>query len=118
MKTEIIPVIHMLATEQIFANVDTCIKCGIEKVFIINHVVEVDKLLNTACKVKNTYPDLWVGVNMLGLTAEQALRRCPIGIDGVCAILLLNSIRDRYARISMECFSGAFRSNTNPHQLI
>lgn len=83
MKTEIIPVIHMITEEQVFTNVDTCIKCGIEKVFIINHVVEVDELLNCACKVKNTYPDLWVGVNMLGLTAEQALIRSPIGINGI-----------------------------------
>ena len=83
MKTEIIPVIHMVDEEQVFANVDTCIKCGIEKVFLINHNVEVDELLRSACKVKNIFPDLWVGVNMLGLTTEESLARSPIGIDGI-----------------------------------
>jgi len=36
-KTEIIPVIHMLNENQVLTNVKTCVECGIEKVFIINN---------------------------------------------------------------------------------
>lgn len=82
-KAEIIPVIHMLNVDQVLANVDICVECDIKKVFIINHVVDVDLLIQCAYKVKIVYPKLWVGINMLGLTAEEALTTPLNGIDGI-----------------------------------
>ena len=119
MKTEIIPVIHMITKEQVFANVDTCIKCGIEKVFIINHVVEVDELLNCACKVKNTYPNLWVGVNMLGLTASQSLMRSPIGINGIWSDSSLELDKANLKKMINGMFFGglAFKYQPQPTDL-
>lgn len=125
MKTEIIPVIHMIDEEQVFKNVDTCIKCGIEKVFIINHVVDVEELIECARKVKNMYPDLWVGVNMLGLTAEQSLIRPSFGINGIwCDSSLRNSkyslsLLDAYKRTCNGIFFGglAFKYQPQPTDL-
>jgi uncharacterized protein len=73
MKTEIIPVIHMTSEKQVLVNVKTCIDCGIRKVFIINHAVSVDELLKCARAVKEYYPSVGVGVNILGIDAETAL---------------------------------------------
>ena len=76
----------MIDEEQVFANVDTCIKCGIQKIFIINHVVTVDELILCAHKVKSYYHygrTLWVGVNMLGLNADECLTSPPLNIDGI-----------------------------------
>lgn len=82
MKTELIPVIHMLNENQVMTNVKTCIECGINKVFIINHVVSIEDLLNCSKKVKLKYPNLWVGVNMLGYKTDISLL-LDTGLDGL-----------------------------------
>lgn len=74
MKTEIIPVIHMTRDTQVLANVELCLQCGIEKVFIINHMVGADELIKCAHTIKHYVPKLWVGLNMLGIKAERALK--------------------------------------------
>lgn len=72
-KTEIIPVIHMINFNQVHTNVKICMKCGIEKVFLINHHVSPADLIDTALEIKKLYPNLWVGINMLGVTSQNAL---------------------------------------------
>lgn len=74
MKTEIIPVIHMLDYHQVVVNVNTCLECGIEKVFIINHQVSESRLLTCAYKVKEENPKLWVGVNLLNVPILRAVK--------------------------------------------
>lgn len=119
MKTEIIPVIHMIDEEQVFKNVDTCIKCGIEKVFIINHVVDVDELIQCAFKVKVNNPYLWVGVNMLGLTAEEALTTHITGIDGIWCDSSLSPEKNYLRKEFMGMFFGglAFKYQPQPTDL-
>jgi hypothetical protein len=73
MKTEIIPVIHMINQNQVLTNVRTCISCGIKKVFIINHQTTSEELIKCANVVKDIYPDLWVGINMLDKYVEDAI---------------------------------------------
>ncbi len=83
MKTEIIPVIHMLNEEQVFKNVETCLECGIKKVFIINHNVSVKDLLSCARKVKEKHPTLWVGINILGVHLGHKLSYALPRIDAL-----------------------------------
>lgn len=71
--TEIIPVIHMINENQVLTNVETCLSCGIEKVFIINHQTTSEELIKCAKRVKDTYPTLWVGINMLDKYVEDAI---------------------------------------------
>lgn len=82
MNSELIPVIHMLNQNQVLTNVKTCVECGIKKVFIINHVVSVPELIQCANRVKSNYPNLWVGINMLGQTTEISLL-LDTGLDGL-----------------------------------
>lgn len=72
-KTLIIPVIHMINQNQVLTNVKTCLSCGIEKVFIINHQTTSEELIKCAKKVKETYPNLWVGINILDKNVEDAI---------------------------------------------
>jgi hypothetical protein len=37
MKTELIPVIHMVNQNQVMTNFKTCVESGVQKIFIINH---------------------------------------------------------------------------------
>jgi hypothetical protein len=103
-RTEIIPVIHMINQNQVMTNVDTCVECGVEKVFLINHVVTVQQLLDCALTIKLKYPKLWVGVNMLGTSTEDALTIDLPEIDGVWCDA---SITPRKAKIYRN-FKGLF----------
>lgn len=71
--TEIIPVIHMINVNQVLTNVKTCLACGINKVFIINHQSPFNDLLTCADVVKEKYPDLWVGINMLDVNVKDVI---------------------------------------------
>jgi hypothetical protein len=64
-------------------NVKICTDNGIKKIFLINHHVDVEDLLKCACMVKVKYPELWVGVNMLGVLATEAIAKKLTGIDGL-----------------------------------
>ena len=80
--TELIPVIHMINENQVLTNVETCLSCGIEKVFIINHQTTSEELIKCAKRVKETYPRLWVGINMLDKYVEDAILY-DFGFDGL-----------------------------------
>jgi nicotinamidase-related amidase len=84
-KGEIIPVIHMLTKEQVIINVATCLSEGINKVFLINHNLKNNELLSTAEMLKKTYPELWIGVNLLGMTTENAIQLDLSYIDAIWA---------------------------------
>lgn len=64
--SELVPVIHMVDRDQVFENVDTCLANGIEKIFVINHGVPTPSLLCCVDDVIEAYPELWMGVNILG----------------------------------------------------
>jgi hypothetical protein len=115
MKTELIPVIHMLNQNQVLTNVKTCIDCGIEKVFIINHVVTINDLIDCAKRVKLEYPNLWVGINMLGNTTKESLRM-NTGFDGLWCDGVVPS---EYQRNFKGVFFGgvAFKYQPQPKDL-
>lgn len=82
MKTELIPVIHVRDVEQGLANAGICDKLGVDKIFLINHEVSEAILLQTAAQVKERYPDMWVGVNLLGTPVVDAIKM-PLETDGL-----------------------------------
>lgn len=118
-KTEIIPVIHMVNEKQVFDNVETCKQCGIEKVFLINHVVSVRDLLDCAHRVKSKYPDMWVGVNMLGTPTHIALSNTLEGIDGLWCDATIGAIEAKKVRQFKGMFFGglAFKYQPQPTDL-
>lgn len=119
MKTEIIPVIHMKNQNQVLTNVKTCIECGIQKVFIINHEVSVSDLIECANRVKKTYPNLWVGINMLGISTVDAINQELPAIDGLwcdASISLLDA--NNFRTFSGMFFGGlAFKYQPQPKDL-
>lgn len=82
-KTEIIPVIHIINTNQLFKNIQTCLECGIEKVFLIDHhSPKLFLLLEDVEDVKMVYPNLWVGINALGDKASELIM-LDLPVDGL-----------------------------------
>jgi len=119
MKTELIPVIHMVSAEQVMANAEICVQCGIKKVFIINHVVDVDELIQCAYRVKIKNSPLWVGINMLGLTAEEAITTPLNGLDGIWCDSSLPTDKAYLKKEFRGMFFGglAFKYQTQPKDL-
>ena len=118
MKTEIIPVLHMLTHNQVIQNIDLCVRCGIKKVFLINHGLATNELLKTADIVKSTYKDLWVGVNMLGKTTEEALAT-DLELDGLWCDATISSTNAKLVRQFKGLFFGglAFKYQPQPIDL-
>lgn len=119
MKTEIIPVIHMLNENQVLTNVKTCVECGIEKVFLINHVVTINDLLKCSARVKQEYPNLWVGINMLGQPTETSISLEPQGVDGLwCDATITPERAKSYRNFKGMFFGGlAFKYQPQPKDL-
>lgn len=119
MKTELIPVIHMINESQVLDNVEICHRNGIEKVFIINHVVSIQDLLKCSTKVKEKYPNMWVGVNMLGIPTHIALSNPLTGIDGLwCDATISNEQAKKVRNFKGMFFGGlAFKYQSQPTDL-
>jgi len=117
--TELIPVIHMVNENQVLINVHTCISCGINKVFLINHQVSSEELIKCGLKLKERYPDLWIGVNMLDKYAEDAIMY-EFEFDGLwCdqSIPLITYEENR--KFKGMLFTGlAFKYQPQPNDLI
>jgi len=68
----VLPVIHVLDTRQARRNLARVIECGAPGAFLINHDFEVDRFLPIIEDCRRAYPDLWLGVNFLGVSGETA----------------------------------------------
>ena len=119
MNTELIPVIHMVDETQVLLNVEICHQVGVKKVFLINHVVSVHDLLICANKVKKEYPDMWVGVNMLGIPTHIALTNELKGIDGLWCDATISAAEAKSVRQFKGMFFGglAFKYQPQPTDL-
>ncbi len=113
-KTEIIPVIHMINQNQVLTNVKTCIKVGIKKVFIINHQSTSEELIKCASYIKELYPDLWVGINMLDIRVDDAILY-DFNFDGLWCDQTLSVESSKARKFRGMLFTGlAFKYQPQP----
>lgn len=117
MKTELIPVIHMINQNQVFTNVKTCVESGVEKVFLINHQTTSEELIKCALLVKERYPDLWVGVNMLDKYAEDAILY-DFNLDGLWCDQTIDLESYKHRKFKGMLFAGlAFKYQPQPKDI-
>ena len=85
--SKIIPVIHTINLEQVQYNVNLCHNNGVNDVFLISHMIrdwkrasfEFEKYFNW---IKETYPNMNVGVNYLQLPTLDAIKEAErLGFD-------------------------------------
>lgn len=72
MKTKIYPVIHYLDDETTIAQAVIAKSLGADGVFLISHIGSNERLPALAKRVKNTYPNFKVGINLLGESIIEA----------------------------------------------
>lgn len=115
--TELIPVIHMINENQVLTNVETCLSCGIQKVFIINHQTTSEELIKCTKRVKDTYPNLWVGINMLDKYVEDAILY-EFEFDGLWCDQSIKLEDYKYRKFKGMLFTGlAFKYQPQPKDI-
>ena len=68
----VFPVIHVLDEIQTGRNIRVALECGVAGVFLINHDFHVDEFLPIIRLVRREFPDLWLGINFLGVSGKIA----------------------------------------------
>ncbi len=83
MKKMFYPVIHVDDLQQTLINANYAFSNGADGIFLINHTVSPETLLDIYRKTREKYPDKWIGLNLLGLTSEEAMRILPDTVNGL-----------------------------------
>lgn len=87
----VLPVIHVIDTEQTSRNIEIAREGGCKGVFLINHDFPYEQLLPILKDVRKQFPDFWIGVNFLAVTGKVAfpvlaeLQREGIRVDAYWA---------------------------------
>lgn len=82
-KKVLLPVIHVESLRQVICNISTAISARADGVFLINHRIHNFTLGEIYKFVKNTYGDLWIGINFLDLYLEKAAEKAAsLNADG------------------------------------
>ncbi|MEM1300548.1 MAG: adenine phosphoribosyltransferase, partial [Pseudomonadota bacterium] len=68
----VLPVIHVLDTDQTAENIRILIGEGAAGCFLINHDFGVEEFLPIIREVRAAFPALWMGVNFLAVTGQKA----------------------------------------------
>lgn len=68
----VLPVIHVLDSDQARRNIEAARDGGCPGVFLINHDFEKEKLVPIIKDMRRAFPDYWIGVNFLAVTGKYA----------------------------------------------
>lgn len=68
----VLPVIHVQDSAQALANVRIAVREGAQGVFLINHDFPYPAFLPIIQDVRRAFPTLWLGVNFLAVTGQEA----------------------------------------------
>jgi len=81
-----LPVIHINQDlDQTLINTAIASCAEADGIFLIDHQADTMRLQLHYSKVRSIYPNLWIGLNFLGQTADRAFRLCDSHVNGVWA---------------------------------
>lgn len=83
----LLPVIHTIGHAEALESVRVAHVAGCRGVFLIDQELSPPEVLALVCEARDTYPDLWIGVNLLSRRPPQALvdalAACHGRVDGI-----------------------------------
>jgi hypothetical protein len=79
----VLPVIHVTTLEQALRNTQIALVGEADGVFLINHGLPYQELLDVYARVREKFPGFWIGLNCLDLEPKEVFRRVPTGMEGV-----------------------------------
>lgn len=68
----VLPVVHVLDSNRTRKNVEILLEAGAQGCFLINHDFDPEKFLPIIRDTRAAFPSLWMAVNFLAVTGEQA----------------------------------------------
>ncbi len=75
-KSKLTIVIHVLTEDQVLKNVEVCVKNAVDGIFLICHIENsANFLLRMYNKVRQKYPNLWIGLNYLDLMPVELIQK-------------------------------------------
>jgi uncharacterized protein len=78
----LLPVIHPVDWDTALESLRIAHDAGVKGVFLINQGLSSDEVLRLVLVARKRFPPLWIGVNLLGCSPAEALRRGLDGCDG------------------------------------
>lgn len=78
-----LPVVHTRDEKGIWSSIESAMKADADGVFLINQGMSWEKIGNMIPVIRRQIPDLWIGVNLLGFSAIETLRRYGDVLDGL-----------------------------------
>ena len=79
----LLPVIHVESLDQTLRNARIAFEAGCDGLFLINHGMSYRELLEIHGATLREFPNRWMGVNCLDLSAEEVFRRITSTVAGV-----------------------------------
>lgn len=79
----LLPVIHVESETQALHNALIARESGCDGVFLINHGMQPEQLLDIFAAVCAIHADWWIGVNCLGLLPDDVFRAAPPEVAGI-----------------------------------
>lgn len=76
-------VIHVEGVAQMFENLAIARENGADGAFLINHHDPPGFLRRAYISARQVHPDWWIGLNLLGLSADEAIRTVPADASGL-----------------------------------
>ena len=81
----VLSVIHVETELLALSNAELAFDTGADGVFLINHSIGVETLLEIHSAVSQHFPSAWIGVNCLGLPPAEVYKRISPHVSGVWA---------------------------------
>jgi uncharacterized protein len=81
----VLPVIHVETRSEALSNAQIAREAGADGVFLINHGMADEPLLEIHASVADAHPGWWIGVNCLGITPDDVFRSVSERVCGVWA---------------------------------
>lgn len=82
-KNSLLIVVHAESQEQVERNIKIAFEAGADGVFLVNHRIGFDLLLKIYEEIRDQYPNFWVGLNFLDLSASESLNIIPNNASGL-----------------------------------
>ena len=101
MTAKICPVIHVETAPQLEHNMNIAVEAGIDGVFLINHSIDPASLAVLFRNFRPSYPNLWIGLNYLGLPPHLAAKMST-GADG----LWMDGVPTQLLGLNIPVFGG------------
>lgn len=78
-----VPVIHPTSRKDALASIQCAVQCGVDGIFLINQGMKAAAVFDLSERVKDLYPDLWIGLNILGESPAITIKRLGPHINGL-----------------------------------